>query len=667
MQLLALAFSNLYSYGDKAVLQLSDKMTLLVGPNNAGKSNILRIIRLLIESLRENRNLKGDEINDIHQTPLLVAKLKLSNDETELLLDFLGFYRYYRESGHQENGFYEFKNRSIIADNLSEITISLSWDAYYAFTGERSVNDVSMTFDKIGAELHGRTIFSGLDMQNVIRTKNGEQDFRQFLDSGVCDKNDPSSVIKSGEGNLTVVTGFSVNELQQSAFQSIEKTRLRRLLVLLGKDYTRSQRSLYLLPLIGEIMNRSIQFASDERALFKQEQPRQDYFLNEGFPGIPDTLAEDGSNLAHFLYGLMHSNDYENRKRYEEIKSAFKELTQKQDFDVVIQSKERTYTVHKGEDTLSSDTVVKNYPVIIVHRENGKGQIPLERSSSGLAETLFLLTVAYGLKNRVILLDEPTSNLHPPLMKSLMSRIIKNHDASGLNQFVVVTHSPELAHFGLFEADGDLSYIRRNSQIGNSTIKPLDKDTKDWFRDKKSVLSYQIDTRLLFGKHVILVEGDSDKKVLFGLATIKSKDFRLDDNDIIVIVADGKPNFPKYKRLLDALEIPYNIIADYDARMDGNSNLSEIFASCSFITKEGINGDNNTIFIIKDRDLEGLMREIDPIEFSKTRDELLKVYGHEPPKPLLAEKFVGRMTQHDVRKLKPFTDLLDRIHTQIKG
>lgn len=67
---------------------------------------------------------------------------------------------------------------------------------------------------------------------------------------------------------------------------------------------------------------------------------------------------------------------------------------------------------------------------------------------SGVLETIYLLTLAHGIENSVILLDEPAVNLHPSLMKSITNSL---QNPSLKNQFIIITHSPELAGYEIFD------------------------------------------------------------------------------------------------------------------------------------------------------------------------------------------------------------------------
>lgn len=677
MKLKSIRFSGLYSYGSETTLNFSEDMTLIVGPNNAGKSNIFRVIRSVIDTLTgKNRgDLQETEIFRSSTTPLIEVRVHLSPEETELLVDYLSFYSFYNESNNAIARHYKFKNKPLLTEKLNDLTIGISWDSYHISSGERSPSDFILTFDKLGLKLYTKYAYSDLLIKGIKENKNAQLEFRQFLDTIGEYKDGENPYLRRGENNPVVVSGFSHNSIDVGELDGRDKAGVRKVLSSAGKKYLNSNNYLHPIPFIGSIFENAYHISSDKRILTRQEEFDNRPMISETVVGIPDHLEYDGSNLAFFLYGLMHSLDMEKRERFTKIQTAFNELMKSQNlsFDIVLRSTEKSVTLQKGSDNinkepvaLSSITLTTNHPAIVIHTKGEKNQIFLEQASSGLGEAVFLLTLSYGLKDRVVLLDEPASNLHPPLMKALLSNIIgRNQDGSSAgNQFIITTHSPELTHFALFEGNACLYYIRKGID-GSSIAKSMNPETQKWFTEKKQALSYQLDTRLFFGKRVILAEGESDKGTLIGLAEYfesKGERLGLDNNDIIIVAVDGKPNFPKYRKLLGAFEIPYCILADYDVKEENeNINLKEIFESCSFVTKDGIEGDMDGVFVIKNKDLEHFLNELNPKVFSQVRDELVKTYGYNLPKPVVAKAFLERMINNDQQSLTALKELLVRV------
>ena len=102
---------NLFSYGDIQEISFSPATSLIVGPNNSGKTNIMRIIKLLIETMMRYpaSYIRPDLLFSDEAKPFLNIKLILSRKETFAMIDFLSFYR--KTGGHE---YFIYNNRRIL-------------------------------------------------------------------------------------------------------------------------------------------------------------------------------------------------------------------------------------------------------------------------------------------------------------------------------------------------------------------------------------------------------------------------------------------------------------------------------------------------------------------------------------------------------------------------
>jgi len=105
---------------------------------------------------------------------------------------------------------------------------------------------------------------------------------------------------------------------------------------------------------------------------------------------------------------------------------------------------------------------------------------------------------------------------------------------------------------------------------------------------------------------LLTIQGDSDE-FLFGvtkyLASTNSE-LDLESKEIMTMGVGSKDNFPKYKRLVDAFKIPCVFIGDEGVQNERGNK--EIFKSPTYIAKDGIKGDSQNIFVIKEGNLEFL-------------------------------------------------------------
>ena len=98
---------GLYSY-EKKFSASFDEHTIIVGPNNSGKTNLFRIIKLFVDTISVRRTLFNYEISHSSSTAYVKLDLKLTKYETQYLVDFFSFYNHIQ--GTRETEFYELKN-----------------------------------------------------------------------------------------------------------------------------------------------------------------------------------------------------------------------------------------------------------------------------------------------------------------------------------------------------------------------------------------------------------------------------------------------------------------------------------------------------------------------------------------------------------------------------
>ena len=81
----SMKIKGLYSFREEEQIQFG-KNTLILGPNNSGKTNIFRIIKLIsIALINSSRIPKNIRYNRTEQNPYLEAKIEFSPDELETL------------------------------------------------------------------------------------------------------------------------------------------------------------------------------------------------------------------------------------------------------------------------------------------------------------------------------------------------------------------------------------------------------------------------------------------------------------------------------------------------------------------------------------------------------------------------------------------------------
>ena len=137
--------------------------------------------------------------------------------------------------------------------------------------------------------------------------------------------------------------------------------------------------------------------------------------------------------------------------------------------------------------------------------ERAEWGFPLEKSGTGVAQVIAILTVMMTLDNAIIVIDEISSFLHPSAAKSLL-RIIQMYYSS--HQYIISTHSPEV----ISSAQADSIHLIRRHGF-NSEVVRLDLDNVRQLVELAEHLGIAM-TDVFAADHVIWVEGSTEELCL---------------------------------------------------------------------------------------------------------------------------------------------------------
>ena len=237
------------------------------------------------------------------------------------------------------------------------------------------------------------------------------------------------------------------------------------------------------------------------------------------------------------------------------------------------------------------------------------------RIGAGIKETLFLLAKCFERRDRVILMDEPATNLHPTQIRRLMDEILSsNEHRDETGQVVVITHSPSVASLEMLSS---MNKIARVDRTEYSRIVQPSRIDSDWIAENLATF-HLLKPEVLFSKQIVLVEGASDK--FFLNALLKHHKSSVPVDDILILDVGGISSFPKFGRFLDVFEIPYVILADKDQKNPFSPN--EVFTLNSKSSSlEGC--EDKTVHCFKN-DLETFLTELDPSLYSQMQSNYKK-------------------------------------------
>ena len=257
----------------------------------------------------------------------------------------------------------------------------------------------------------------------------------------------------------------------------------------------------------------------------------------------------DGADVGAEIFRLK-SGGSRDRERFREIQSTFTELTGRE-----LEVRARPAPPDDGAPVMIIE------PTVAGHH----GERPVELSGAGIQEALVLSALLGSNPGRVTVLDEPAVNLEPTVQRRLTGRV------RGPGQYLVITHSADLVPF---DEHSDLERIVRvaPSASGSEVRQPdySNRRLRDQLRQLQLLQPAEVRS-LLFARAVILCEGQTEIGALprwwhnaraAGLPDPAAA-------NVSFISVPGHSGYGPYIMFLDAFAIPWAIVADGPALRSG--------------------------------------------------------------------------------------------------
>ena len=606
MRIAELRSRGLYSYRKPLAVDVPDSV-VMVGPNNSGKSNFFKMLKFFTDALSGSEPDEHKISKDVPD-PHLRLRIKLSKSEAGKIVDFFSFYD---ERDRRGLRFVEYENRARLEALLDDLTVGVFWTE--SADSEITIR-AEIEFVKTGIKMYKRRGIWHVSDRFDADSKNGgdgRSAFRRELLAGMTGEADAKNKVARFFQDCGAITGLDVRN-EHGQIPERGWTVIANL-----ESYCKLERSflsneIKITRVIWAILERGTIYSQDGRhpdkppILSAPESRRADHARQPPLRQAPsksrvlsDALADDGSNLSSFLLGLKTSPDYSERKRFMKIQKSFESAfkLEKLKFDVILQDAE-------ADTHFQRKTNPAPVPVTVVVNEESWEEFQLADAGSGVGESLYLLALALGPCDSVILLDEPSLNMHPGLMRAVLDSI-RN---AGENQILIATHSAAIVRFMAFENSAGIFYVRKSGS--SSTVNALDGETLVRLVGETQ-LRYVVDTGIFFARCAGLVDGDSDKNLLIGAwdGLEPESQCGIDRNDVAVVRVDGKENFRKHAKMLDLFGVPYMILADSDA--------ADLFEEKIRVSKETEYLGNCPVLVMENGDLEALMVDIDREAYNK--------------------------------------------------
>ena len=602
MKLKRIEARNILSFGKNGlVLDNLGSETIIVGPNSSGKTNILRIIRFVLnafsnsvphpEFIRHDGRepepfvklsvILNDEEADAFATWMVI---KAKSDRLDLRLQpKINFNEAQRLIGLLLD---ELKPTfKIIGSGVVEFVVQgtgnpfAPYDTYLVI---QACDKAPSLFARIDGSLSSSSNTglggSRLDLQHAIleeltkvfpRSVELEPDLVRISAEefrAVAEKLKPEWFFEKIRDRATSPTIMNVGGFDLRTYESQLKGRpsdarsLRRFLTQRGGS---SESSAGLVQFFTLVFLSSLGVLEDCRlAVGEPELP------DPGSLNVGHTIL-DGSDIAAVLYYLKNSEDSGERATYLEIQKAFTIATCGVTFDAVL----ATYVSNHGASGVPNSAWIRSTRSSlgatqgqgdqkwisipsIRFRTNGF-EFSSDSAASGLRQVMTILCLVCSARDCLLFLDELETNLHPGKQREILSTLLEEaHKRS--NQLIIVTHSPYLIDPRLVPdivriavCSGE-SAVFRPPQISES----YRQDMARKFERTPRILA------ALFADKVVLVEGEAEEAALPVWIEKRLGRGSLARKNIEFISVGGYGGFKPLADVLQAWGVPFRMVSD---------------------------------------------------------------------------------------------------------
>ena len=393
MFLKEITIQNLLSYNEKQRILFSNN-SIILGTNNSGKSNIFRIVTILInELLHHNSNLYEQLTFSKDGEPYINIKLQFNDTEVNLLIDYL-FYIYGIQVSDPRMDFnINYPNLRIL---LKDISIRMNWYKYSL--QEYMTSKIEIEFENLKLSLIATEGSYGVKFDNndyflsnpliehigKLKSPNFE-DFKSYL-KNVLDHQEPQQT------NL-----YPLHKKLQIPPEGLFPPQLKRITNIKNYFFFDKLENIDFLTFLGHLIRNNIIFKTKSEIQSFEEDNDNNFQLNN-----------KGNNLARFLFRIKNSNSHIERYKFILIQDYFSQIFENVRIDVI-----REY-----------HTEIKKYIIkIIIHEKEINKDLDFDFIGEGIKEIIFLLSLSLGVENKVMCFDEPALNFHPLLLKSVFNKI----------------------------------------------------------------------------------------------------------------------------------------------------------------------------------------------------------------------------------------------------
>jgi hypothetical protein len=281
--------------------------------------------------------------------------------------------------------------------------------------------------------------------------------------------------------------------------------------------------------------------------------PRRAYELDEVRSGL---AVEDAGDLPLELYRRKNGSP-EQRARYAGLQRSFQAMTGRR--------------LDLAASFTASPTDTAERLDVMLQVETPAGWVPIENAGAGLWEALAALAVVVSEPGQVVLLDEPATHLHSSWQRQLLRDLTEHH------QVVMVTHSPFLVPTLTSDDFTRVTRLAVSDGKVNAVSVGRDDVPTHWRERWRQIFAGSTDARdVLFSRGVILVEGDTEvgafRHWFNDPAVVDSIERGAEARNLGIISVDGDGNFGPWVSYLHQMSIQWAVLADGPALSPDHKN-----------------------------------------------------------------------------------------------
>lgn len=350
-----------------------------------------------------------------------------------------------------------------------------------------------------------------------------------------------------------------------------------------------------------------------------------------------DALASPSRSRAPWQLPLrlfdMKNGSPEERARFRAVQEVFTRLVPGRSVDVKFQAASAESVnpgaIAAGQVALQglargTDEVSQPYPMafitVVIDRPADGGMhpddLPIQMHGAGTWEALVIAEALADAAGRLVILDEPAVTLHPTWQRALRSLI-----STTPGQFLVITHAADLVPMD--NADDLARLTRIENESGHSRAHSFEMASLAAYDITRITREFALSTdavSLLFARAVVLLEGETELGALPAWFRRCSADIGCQppgDLDLGFWSVGGDTNFRTYLAVLQSLAIPWALVCDGAAfDVQTRKTRSHIFDQ---VIKAGAEAPELRQFM-NDLDTGERNRTMDPQMFADERD-----------------------------------------------